>query len=118
MAQTEGNSVPKSDGIADVVVVADRVERLLPRVRALAQQLGVEDLLLGDGVRVQPAGERRPHPQQIRRGHLRRLQLVEPREGPPEPFVVIEDELGDVVGHASRVPRCARFKRSDPAPAS
>ena len=47
--------------VPDVVVVADRVQRLVLRVLAEPQQLRVEDPFLGDGVHVEPGGQRLPH---------------------------------------------------------
>jgi hypothetical protein len=80
-------------------VVTDRVERLVLGVVAVLEQLRVEDLLFGEGVDVEPGRQRRPDRRQlegIRRGPA--LQLVEGRELPPEPRVVIQDQRRDV-GH-------------------
>ncbi len=62
----------------------------------MLQQRGVEDALLGVGMRVQPVTERLPDRRQLVVG----FGVVEAEELPPEPVVIGIDEIDDV-GHGA-----------------
>ena len=82
------------DRPADLVVIPDRVARLLAARVGAPTQVRIEHLLLGIGVGLEPRRERLPYSLEV--GRL--AHVVERGEAAPEPLVVVEDEGGDV-GH-------------------
>ncbi len=84
--------------VANVVVIADGVERLaLGIVDAALQQLRIEDLLFDVGVQVELLAERTPYSLECGMVDRRlRLQIVQLGEPFAEPVMVSQDQLGDV----------------------
>jgi len=85
--------------VPDLVVVVHTPRRLLLAVRLLGEQR-IEQLLLGDGVHLQPGVQGLP-----RGGELLTGQVPERRELPSENLVLGQNQGGDLeVGHAERLP--------------
>jgi hypothetical protein len=101
--------------IADVIVIADRVEGLpFGVVTPAFEQLRVEDLFFDVGVHVQLVGERAPH--SFEGGLVVRavgLQIVQSRELFPKPLMVGKDQHGDVC-HWRVPPLCTPVSRAYP----
>ena len=94
----ECGGVGVAHAVADVIVIADRVEGLAFGVVTPAfEQLGVENLFFDVGVHVQLVGERTPHSSErgLVVGALG-LQIVQSRELFPKPLMVGKDQHGDV----------------------
>jgi hypothetical protein len=94
------------DGVADLVVVLDRVlglgagARLAAGAGADAQQRGIEVALLGFGVDFEE--RRQPPPDHAQRIDVGAVDLLEHGEEAALLVVIVEDELGDV--HRDVVP--------------
>jgi hypothetical protein len=90
------------DRVSDVIVVADRIERLSlcpgpPTCgEAHLQQRWIEDRLLRRRVQVQERAQPGPHRRQG--GGVRAPDLLQDREQPALLVVVVKDQLGDVHG--------------------
>ena len=88
------------DRVPDLVVVADRVQRLclgtgLPHGhQPYLQQRRIEDRFLGGGVQLEEDPQPLPYGGQSRR--VRPADLLQDREQPSLLVVVIEDQVGDV----------------------